>query len=548
MSVERKPAPETGGDAPVAVRESSRRVIIAGTLAAMFLAAIDQTILSSAFPRIIAELDGLSLLPWVFTSFMLTSTVLVPIVGKLGDQFGRKPLLMAAIAVFVTGSALSGLSQTMVQLILARGLQGAGAGMLFATSFAVIGDLYAPRERGRIGGLFAGVFGIASVAGPFLGGWITDAVGWRWVFFVNLPVGILALTIVTVGMPWTRLQSGARPRLDLLGAALLVVTLVPLLLALTWGGHQYAWNSPVILAMLGTAVVGVPAFLLVESRAPEPILPPTLFRNRTFSVCAIVLFTLGAGMFGAITMVPTFIQGVKGIAAASAGTLMTPMSIALSAASGVGGQIMARTGRYKMLSLVGVAMVTVGLVLFALLGPESPLPLAIAAMVIIGVGGGVTFPVFPVVVQNALPFQYIGVATASTTFFRQIGATVGVSLLTSLMIGRFRDGVASVAGGYPVIVENTDSLLNERTVAVVRRAYEATATQGQPAFDVLLAQTRIELASAIAIVFAVAAVLVAVGWVALLAIPELPLNAVSPAEQARRHREAGAALEPSHAP
>lgn len=503
----------------------------------MFLAAIDQTILSSAFPRIIAELDGLTLLPWVFTAFMLTSTILVPIVGKLGDQFGRKPLFVVAIVVFLVGSVFCGLAQTMVQLIAFRGVQGAGAGMLFATSFAVVADLYAPLERGRIQGLFAGVFGIASVAGPFLGGWLTDSVGWRWVFLVNLPVGLVALAIVTLGMPWERPQLAVRPRLDLAGSALLTLALVPLLLALTWGGHQYAWTSTPIVVLLAVAAVGVPLFLLAEARAAEPVLPLELFRNRTFSISALVLFMLGAGMFGAITMVPTFFQGVKGIAAASSGTLMTPLSVAISASAGFGGAIMTRTGRYRVLSLVGVGLVVVGLVLFAMLDETSSLDAAVVCTVIIGVGAGVTFPVFTVVVQNALPFQFIGVATASTTFFRQIGATVGVALLTGLMIGRFREGVARVAGAYPAIAQEADALLNERTLADVRRAYEAAATQGQPAFDTLLAGTRIELAGAIALVFAVAAVLVGVSWLALLALPELPLNAVSPAEQARLPRE-----------
>jgi EmrB/QacA subfamily drug resistance transporter len=519
------------------VGQRSRRLIIAGTMSAMFLAAIDQTILSSAFPRIIAELNGLSLLSWVFTAFMLSSTVVVPIAGKLGDQFGRKPLFVAAIVIFLIGSLLAGLSQTMFQLVLSRGFQGIGGGMLFATAFAVIADLYAPLERGRIQGAFAGMFGLASVVGPFLGGWLTDALSWRWVFFVNLPVGAVALLIVGIGMPWVRPQPERKPRLDLAGATLLVIALVPLLLALTWGGHEYPWGSPLIAGLFAISAIGLPLFLFAESRAHEPILPLGLFKNRTFTVSAVVLFLMGAGMFGAITMVPTFLQGVKGVAASDSGTLMTPMSIAISVASGFGGMMLSRTGRYKVLSIVSVGVVALGMALFSMQTPETSWAASVVNMVLVGFGLGVTFPIFTVVVQNALPFQYIGVATASVTFFRQIGATVGISILTGLMIDRFRAGVLEVAGQYPAIVQNTNALLNERAVEGVRRAYEATASQGQPSFDSILALTRIELASAIGLVFGVAAVLVALAGVALVALPELPLNATSPAELARRARE-----------
>ena len=399
--------------APIELTMRSRRVVVAGAMAALFLAAIDQTVVSTAFPRIVGELDGLALLPWVFTSYLLAATSIVPIAGKLGDQFGRKPLFLVAIAIFLAGSFASGAAQTMLQLVVFRGVQGVGGGMLFATAFAVVGDLFAPLERGRVQGLFAAMYGLASVVGPTLGGWITDAASWRWVFYINIPVGIVAFATIWFGMPWARAQAGSRARLDILGSVVLVGTLVPLLLALTWGGDRYAWSSSEVLGLFVAAAVGLPLFVLVEWRAAEPVLPLYLFRDRTFLVTSIVVFLLGAGMFGAITMVPTFLQGVRGEGARASGILMTPMTLAVSGSAILGGMIMTRTGRYKRLVVGSLVFMVVGMVLFATIEASTPLWQLIVYMVVVGVGIGTTFPVFTVVVQNALPFQLIGVATAS---------------------------------------------------------------------------------------------------------------------------------------
>lgn len=524
--------------APLEVGGTSRRIVMIGTLSALFLAALDQTVVATAFPRIVGELDGLGLLPWVFTAYLLASTSIVPIAGKLGDQFGRKPLFLVAIAVFLGGSFASGAAQTMLQLVIFRGVQGIGGGMLFATAFAVVGDLYAPLERGRIQGLFAAMFGFSSVIGPSLGGWITESASWRWVFYVNVPVGIIAFATVWFGMPWVR-PSGRRAKLDLPGAALLIGTLVPLLLALTWGGDRYAWGSPQVIGMLAASALGLPLFLLAERAAEEPVLPLHLFRNRTFVVTSAVVFLLGAGMFGAITMIPTFLQGVRGEGARAAGTWMTPLTLSLSASAVIGGQVMSRSGRYKRLVVASLLLMVVGMGLLSRVHAEMGLWPLIVDMIIVGVGIGMTMPIFTVIVQNALPFQFIGVATSSVQFFRQVGGTVGVAVFTGVMIHRFRDGVAEVASNAPLFAERADALLNRQGVEQLRTAYEASPSAGAPPFDAVLALTRVELADAIGLVFLIAAVVVAVGWVLSWWLPELELQSVSPAEQMQQMQRMG---------
>ena len=528
-------------EAPLPLSEGSRRIVIAGAMLALFLAAIDQTIVATAVPRIVSDLGGLDLLAWVFSSYMLASTIVVPLAGKLGDQFGRKPLFLVGIVLFIVGSVLAGAAQTMLELVLVRALQGMGAGMIFATTFAVVGDLYSPLERGRVQGAFAGVFGIASVIGPTLGGWITDTSTWRWVFLVNLPVGIIAFAVVLIGMPTVTAREGARPKLDLLGAALLVVALVPLLLATIWAGERYPWGSIEIIGLFALSATGVALFLLQETRAAEPILPLSLFRDRTFSTSAPALFLLGAGMFDAITMVPLFLQGVLGVSARLSGTLMTPMMLSIVTGAAIGGQVMSRTGRYRVLLLSGIAVMTVGMALFSTIDAGMGRYDLIPFMVITGLGLGVTLPLFNVIVQNALPFHQLGVATASVQFFRQIGGTVGVAVLTGVMVNRFRDGLADLGGTAGAVIDNPNALLNEQEVEELRETYEATAQAGDAPFDVVLELARAPLADAIGFVFLIGAVVVVLAFAVTLFLPELKLREVSPAEVAREAAAARAA-------
>ena len=514
---------------------------MAGTLAALFVAAIGQTVVATALPAIVADLGNLDLLAWVFTSYLLTSTIVVLVAGKLGDQFGRKPLFLLAIVCFSAGSAASGLSQSMGQLIIFRAVQGVGGGMLFATSFAVVGDLYAPLERGRIQGLFAGVFGLASVVGPTLGGWVTDSVTWRWVFYLNLPVAVAAFLIILWGMPWVRPLAGQRPKVEVIGVVLISAVLVPLLLALALGGNQYPWRSREIVQLFGSSAVMLALFIVAERDASEPSLPLSLFRDRTFVVSALVTFLVGAGMFGAITMVPLFLQGVTGIAATNSGTLMMPMMLSMVSAAAVGGQLMTRTGRYKWLAVYGGVATAAALLLFSTVDANTSRLEMVRNMVLLGFALGPSLPVFTVAVQNALPFEMLGVATAGSQFFRQMGGTVGVAVFTTLMLNRFRDGMAEVAGSVPAIAASPNALLSADAVEHVRTTYESTAVAGAEPFDAILSVVRFSLGDAIGFIFLVAAVFAAVAAVITFALPELELHATSPAEMMRRMQEARAA-------
>ena len=527
--------------APLEIDARARRLIVVGAMLALFLGALDATIVATAVPSIVGDLGGIDLLAWVFTAYLLTSTVTLPLAGKLGDLYGRKPLFLIAVVIFVIASVAAGLAPSMESLIGARALQGIGAGLIFATTMAVIADLFSPLERGRVQGAVAGVFGIASVIGPTLGGWITDVSTWRWIFLINLPIGIVAFLAILVLMPWTRLPREGEPRIDFAGAVLLSAAVVPFLLAMVWGGERYEWLGLETIGLVAFALVALAGFVAVEARAPEPLVPLFLFRNRVFAVSAVLLLLTGAGMFGSLTLIPLYLQGVAGVPARLAGTLMTPMMIAVPIAAAFSGQMMSRTGRYKFLLIGGIAVMAAGMLSFATVDETTGRVEAIVRMIVMTLGLGVTLPLLQVVVQNAVPFSVVGVATASVQFFRQIGGTLGVAVLTGIMVGRFRDGLGEAAAGLPAVLDNPSALLNESEVAGLQQRYEATAGAGAPAFEAVLAAARVSLAEAIALVFVVGAVVVACSLVAAVVLPELELESASPAELARREAAARAA-------
>jgi EmrB/QacA subfamily drug resistance transporter len=416
---------------------------LTGLLLAALLAAIDQTIVGTAEPRIIAQLSGFDRYPWIATAYLLSSTVSVPIFASLSDIHGRKPFFLLGATLFVVTSALCGAAgrltflpiDGMGQLILFRGLQGVGAGMVIGLLFTIVGDIFSPAERGRYQGLFAAVWGVASIFGPTLGGWLTDHWSWRACFWVNLPVGAVAVAAIYFEFPHMK-PRGATRRLDWAGFGTLIATVVPLLLALTWA-TEYGWTSARVASLLVLSVLMLGAFLYVEWRAPEPVIPLDLFGDPIISVCSICAFVLGMGMFGVIIYLPLFMQGVLGVSATQSGNLLTPLMLGAVIGSIVGGQTVSRTGRYKGVALVGSTLVAAGMLLFARLDASTTRVFVANGMVIAGLGMGLLQPVYTLAVQNVAPRQQMGAATSSTIFFRSIGSTVGVAAFGSIMLTRY---------------------------------------------------------------------------------------------------------------
>ncbi|MDP8905774.1 MAG: MFS transporter [Chloroflexota bacterium] len=424
-------------DAPaLTIDHRARMEILFAILLGLFLSALDQTIVGTALPRVVTDLRGNELYTWVVTIYLLTATITGPIYGKLSDQFGRKPLLMFGIALFLAGSFLSGLSQEMWQLVLFRGIQGLGAGSLFPIALAVIGDLFTPAERGKYQGLFGAVFGVSALIGPALGGFLTDTISWHWVFFVNLPVGAIALFII-----WRLLPGGHVPgvtrKVDYAGVFVFTLALVPILVGLT-NRQAQDWTNPWVggLMLLGLALGGV--FLWVESRAAEPIVPLDLFRNRTYSASMAAAFLASFGFFGAIIFLPRWYQVVVGSSATESGYQLLPLLGGLILSSIVSGQIVSRTGRYKWITVGALVTLAGGLLLMTQLRADTPPPLLWLWQFVAGLGIGPTLAVFTIIVQNAVPWQKLGVATSNLTFFRQVGGTVGLAMAGTIFGATFR--------------------------------------------------------------------------------------------------------------
>jgi len=409
-------------------------VVLSGLMLGMLLAALDQTIVSTALPTIVGEVGGLEHLSWVITAYLLTSTASVPIYGKLSDFYGRKLMFQFAIVTFVIGSLLSGVSQTMLQLILFRGAQGLGAGGLFAMAMAIVGDVVPPRDRGRYQVYFGAVFAFASVAGPLLGGLFVDQLSWRWVFFINLPLGIMALIVTSavLQLPFKRLEH----KIDYVGSLLMVSGVSCLLLMTTWGGTEYPWASPRIIGLGVVGTVLVALFAMQELRADEPLLPPRLFGDRTFSLSSGIGFIVGLSMFGAVAFLPVYLQVVRGASATGSGLHMIPMMAGIVVASIGSGRFISNTGRYRAFPIVGTACMAAALFLLSTLGTSTSMVLVSIYMALLGAGLGFVMQVIILATQNSVEHKDLGTATAGVNFFRSMGGAFGVAVFGSILNNR----------------------------------------------------------------------------------------------------------------
>ena len=414
------------------MKKNSRLLILFGAMLGTLLYSLDQLIVATAIPRIASDLNGLSQLSWVFTAYMLTSTVTVPIYGKLSDIFGRRNFYILGIVIFLAGSLLSGLSQNMTQLIFFRGLQGIGGGAMSVNTVAIIGDIFPPRERGRWQGLNQSMYGLATVAGPLLGGWITDNVSWRWIFYINIPIGILAIIVILANMPLMANKTRSL-NIDFPGAALITTGLVPLLLALVWGGDKYNWTSWQIILLLGFAFSALFGFILVEKKAREPIVSLSLFKSRVFVLSNLTVFITMIGLYGAILYIPLFAQEVTGASATNSGLILLPMVLGLVSASVISGQIISWTGKYKVLIIIGMMATVLGMSLFTQIGVNTTNLDLSWRMVVLGIGMGMGLPIFTTIVQSAFGEERLGEVTAGSQLFRNIGGTVSTAALGGIV-------------------------------------------------------------------------------------------------------------------
>ena len=531
-------------NAPPVFTDEERRLTLASVMIVFLLSAMSQTVVGTAMPRIVGELSGLHLYAWATTAYLLSSTVMVPIWGKLGDIYGRKVILLSGIGIFLVGSWLAGLSGEfgtlpvlgggMTQLITFRAIQGIGGGALFTTAFAIIADLFAPRERAKFSGLFGSVFGIASVVGPVIGGFFTDhgtvhlfghmIAGWRWVFYVNIPFALVAVGMIVLKMPDLPRRGGSQ--IDWLGAGLIIAAFVPLLLAITWGGRDYPWGSPLIVGMFVWSIALLVAFIFVEKAARDPIVPLELFSNRTFNTANGASFVYSMAFMGVTSFLPLFMQVGQGVPATTSGLTMLALMGGMIGSSALNGQLVTRTGLYKPFMIGGGVILLVGIFLLCFIGPDTSVWDLAWRLLIVGIGLGPGQSLFGLAVQNAVPFHQLGVATSSGQFVRQIGSTMGVALFGALLVSGLSSELAGNTPHEPGAVVQHMDLADLQRMAFDRNQHPELAAQraADPVAQALERTVRQSFSVAMVHGMIFSLVILVAGFGLMLMIPVVPLR------------------------
>jgi len=544
--------PTLAEDPALGLPTRAKMEILFAVLLGLFLGALDQTIVGPALPTVVTQLQGNDYYVWVVTIYLLTSTVSIPFWGKLSDVYGRKPLFMIGIVIFLVGSALSGLSQNMTQLIAFRGLQGIGAGSLFPIALAVIGDLFTPAERGRYQGLFGAVFGIAFIAGPLVGGYLTENISWHWIFYVNVPIGLISLFFIWRLLPTVK-NARATRNFDVIGGLIFTVAISFLLVGLT--NKQFGdWTDFTVGGFMAIAAVGIVAFILAEARAKEPIVPLGLFRNRTYSTSMIATFFASFAFFGAIIFLPRWFQIVHGYSPTFSGLAALPLMVGLISSSIASGILVARTGRYKWLTVGAIVLMGISTALMTQLTADTPLPVVWGWMFLSGLGVGPTFAVFTIIVQNAVPFQMLGVATSNLTFFRQIGGSVALAIVGTIFGTEFQRQLGpqmGAAGVPPQVVAGFGQAVSSGAVdfnkltgvgdlgtIILSSIPQQLQAAIAPFIPNIVAGIHQAFSLAVAQTFFIGVVAAAIAAIAAAAMRELPLRKGFSPEQLAATREA----------
>ncbi len=503
------PAPEHHPAPTVAANRRRIGPIFAGLLVAMLLSSLDQTIFGTALPTIVGELNGVDHMLWVTTAYLVAATIMMPIYGKLGDLLGRKSIFIGALVVFLAGSIVGGLAQDMTWLIIGRAIQGMGGGGLMILSQAIIADVVPVRERSKYMGVMGAVFGVSSVAGPLLGGWFTESIGWRWAFWINIPLGIAAIVCAALFLKLPR--HSAKVTLDLWGIATMAVAVTSIILVTSWGGTEYEWTSPVILILIAMAVGASAAFVWAERRASEPIIPLELFISRNFVLATAAGLFIGVAMFGAVAYMPTYLQMVTGVSATNSGLLMVSMIAGVMLTAITTGVLASRTGRYKWMPITGMVLIALGLGLLSTLTPTTPLPVLLAYLFCLGMGVGFGMQILVLIVQNSFPDAIVGTATAANNFFREIGASMGGAVVGAMFTSRLTTLLAE-----RLPAEGAGTSTNSLTPAAVNALPDTVREVIVGAYN-----------DALTPVFALLVPMIAVGLIILVFIKEVPLRTTS---------------------